>query len=85
MALSAAKYRKEHHGEIVTVPAVKTFRNLNVQGWKRRVKDARIEAEKRERAKYLAEQKAAKAKAKKPSAIDRIKAAITKRKVQKSK
>ena len=82
MAVSAVQFREKHHGERLPMPNPKKFKAMNAKGWKRRVKEYRIEKEKRERAEYLEAQKNSQAKAKKPTALDRIKAAITRRKVQ---
>ena len=82
MAVRAVNYREKYHGEHLERPDPRKFRAMNKKGWKRTVKDARKEQAKRERAEYLEAMKATKAKATKPTVIDRIKAAISRRKVQ---
>lgn len=79
MAVSAVSYRRKYHGELMAQPDPKKFRAMNAvsRKWaKHQEEKAEIKAA---RAKYAAEQ-AAKAKAKKPNLLDRIKKAISKRK-----
>lgn len=80
MAVSAADYRFLKYGEEPDIPNRKRFRNMNAQGWKRRVKEyLKLKAE-RERAELQAEKAEAKAKnAAKGKVISRIKDFFTRK------